>query len=383
MTPPVCKDEIVKLENLRKQAFGHRPKALLLKLDDMNKLIYTLIAFVLAWAVQVPAWAGNPDRQGESGGGQLLLNPFARSAGLHSMTTSFATGVEATRINIAGASRINKTEITLGHGIYLQGTDIRMNTLGLSQRVGDKGAIAFTLTALDFGDIRVTTESQPEGTGVTFSPRFFNIGFGYSHTFENKVSVGVLFRGVSEAIQDVSSFGFAIDAGVQYVTGPQDNFKFGIALRNVGSRMRYGGEGLTTQGPAPNNGGYNLTYNQRAADFELPSTLNIGLSYDFLIGNAHRLTAVGNFTSNSFSRDQVGAGLEYSLNELFMVRGGYQYELGTNEVEGPIYTGIAAGATLSLITNKERKDSRFSIDYAYRATKVWDGTHNLGLRINM
>jgi hypothetical protein len=350
----------------------------------MNKLIYTLIAFVfaaLAWAP--PAGAGNPDRQGESGGGQLLLNPFARSAGLHSMTTSMVSGVEATRINIAGASRINKTEIHLSHAIYLQGTDIRLNTLGLAQRVGENGAFTFNLMAIDFGDIRVTTENQPEGTGVTFSPRFFNIGFGYSHMFENKVSVGVLFRGVSEAIQDVTSFGFAIDAGVQYVTGPQDNFKFGIALRNVGSRMQYGGEGLTTQGPAPNGGGYNLTYNQRAADFELPSTLDIGLSYDFLLGNSHRLTAVGNFTSNSFSRDQIGGGLEYALNEAFMLRGGYQYELGADPVEGPIYTGLCAGATLSLATSRERKDSRFSIDYAYRATRVWDGTHNLGLRINI
>ncbi|MCB0568126.1 MAG: PorV/PorQ family protein [Phaeodactylibacter sp.] len=350
----------------------------------MNKLLYLILTFALLVAVADTALAGNPDRQGEAGAGQLLLNAFPVSAGLHSMNTSFTSGVEAMRINIAGLSRINKTEVSLGHAIYLQGTDIGLNALGVAQRVGDHGAFGISLSSIDFGDIEVTTEDQPEGTGTTYSPNFFNLALGYSHTFDNKVSVGVLFRGISESIKDITSFGFGIDAGVQYVTGPQDNFKFGISLRNIGSRMKYGGQGLSTSGPAPNNGGYNLTYAQRPADFELPSTLDIGLSYDFLLGDVHRLTVLGNFTSNSFSRDQVGGGLEYSLKDMFMLRGGYRYELGNeSEVEAPIYTGLSAGASVSVPLSKENNKVRFSIDYAYRATKVWDGTHNIGIRFNI
>lgn len=354
------------------------------KKDYMNKLFYFILAFALVCAAAGPATAGNPDRQGEAGAGQLLLNPYPRSAGLHTMTTSLVSGVEAMHLNVAGIGRINKTEVQFGHALYLQGTDIRLNGAGIAQRVGKSGAISVSLMSIDFGDIRVTTVDQPEGTGTTFSPSFFNLGVGYAHTFENKVSVGVLFRGVSESIQDVNSFGFAIDAGVQYVTGEKDNFKFGISLRNIGSRMTYGGQGLSTQGPAPNGGTYELTYAQRSADFELPSMLNIGLSYDFLIGDKHRLTAIGNFTSNSFSQDQVGGGLEYSLSDMFMLRGGYRYEFGSdNEVEQPIYTGLSAGASVSVPLSKENKDVRFSIDYAYRNTKIWDGTHNIGIRFNI
>lgn len=358
---------------------SHLPKK-----DYMNKLIYFILAFALVGVATGPASAGNPDRQGEAGAGQLLLNPYPRSAGLHTMNTSFVSGVEAMHLNVAGIGRINKTEVQFGHALYLQGTDIRLNGAGIAQKVGKGGAISVSLMSVDFGDIRVTTEDQPEGTGTTFSPSFFNLGVGYAHTFENKVSVGVLFRGVSESIQDVNSFGFALDAGVQYVTGPQDNFKFGISLRNIGSRMTYGGQGLSTQGPAPNGGGYELTYAQRSADFELPSMLNIGLSYDFIIGDNHRLTALGNFTSNSFSQDQVGGGLEYSLKDMFMLRGGYRYEFGSgDEVEQPIYTGLSAGASVSVPLSKENKDVRFSIDYAYRNTKIWDGTHNIGIRFNI
>lgn len=350
----------------------------------MNKLFYPFLVCSLFFLGLSPAGAGNPDRQGEAGAYELLMVPYARTAGLHAMNTSSISGVEAMRLNVAGLARINKTEITLGHAIYLQGIDIRMNALGLSQRVGKNGAFGFSLMSLDFGDIPVTTTEQPEGTGVTFSPNFFNLGVAYSHIFENKVSVGILLRLVSESIADVSAFGFAVDAGVQYVTGPKDNFKFGISLRNVGSRMSFGGEGLSILAPAGSNKNYELTLSQRAAGFELPSVLNIGMSYDFLLGSQHRLTALGNFTANSFSNDQIGGGLEYSLNELFMLRAGYKHDFGASDpVTAPIYTGLSAGASLQVPMSKENKNVRFGIDYAYRATRLWGGTHNMGIRINI
>src|SRR5690606_14533910 len=116
---------------------------------------------------------------------------------------------------------------------------------------GKAGAFGISLTAVDFGDVAVTTTSAPEGTGASYSPSFFNIGLAYSYTFDQKVSVGILVRGVSENITDVNAFGFAIDAGVQYVAGAKDNFKFGISLRNMGSPMKFGGEGLSFQVEEP------------------------------------------------------------------------------------------------------------------------------------
>jgi len=346
------------------------------------KKLTSFIATFLAGASIL--MAGNPDRQGEAGAYELLLNPWARSAGLHTMSTAMVRGVEAMQINPAGLGRINSLEIGFGHCVYLQGTDIRLNAAGLSRRMGANGAFGIHLTSVDFGDIQVTTTAQPEGTGATFSPSFFNLALGYSHVFENKVSVGILVRGISESLASISAFGFAIDAGVQYVTGPRDNFKFGISLRNVGSPMTFRGEALSVQRPSPNGGSYELTLDQRGAKFELPSMLNIGLSQDFYFGDHHRLTALGNFTSNSFSRDQIGGGMEYALRETFMLRAGYNFEMGvSNAAEAPIFTGPSAGATLEMPVSKEKKDSRLAIDYAYRTTRVWNGTHNVSLRISL
>lgn len=359
----------------------------------MTKYIYLFLSLAMVCTLTETAKAGNPDRQGEAGAYELLMNPWARSAGLHSMNTANISGVEALRINVAGAARINKTQANFSYANYLEGSGISMNAFGLAQKVGKKqnGAIAFSVMALDFGDIAITTTNQPEGNGATYSPSFINIGVGYSHIFENKVSVGVLFRGVTESIADLTASTFAIDAGVQYVTGEKDAFKLGISLRNVGGTLRFKGEGAVRSIQVPNGGrSFNLAIEERTADFELQSQLNIGGSYDFRFGKTHRLTVIGNFTSNAFSQDQFGGGVEYSLKEIFLLRGAYRYEVGstTNVEEAPLYSGLAAGFSVQLPLNKEAEaeglfSSRISLDYAYRASKILGGTHNIGIRFDL
>jgi len=353
--------------------------------STLQKNIIGLIC-LLFLSLSYEAQAGNPDRQGEAGAYELLLNPWARSAGLHTMSTSMIKGVEALRLNPAGLARISATEILFGHARYLEGTDVKMNAFGLAQKVGENGTFGFSLMSVEFGDIPVTTTNQPEGTGATFSPNFFNLGLSYAHTFENKISVGITLRVISESIADLSAFGAAIDAGVQYVTGPADNFKFGISLRNVGSRMRFDGQGLSF--PTENPDGtlsFDITVDQRAAEFELPSVLNIGMSYDFNLLGSQRVTILGNFTSNSFSRDQLGAGVEYALKEMFMLRAAYKIEVGLSaeqSAEASVYSGLSAGASIE-VPLKKNGTNRFGIDYAYRATQPFSGTHNFSVRITL
>nr|MBS0037413.1 PorV/PorQ family protein [Saprospiraceae bacterium] len=352
-----------------------------------NFIQIRLFLTVALFSSAVLVFAGNPDRQGEAGAYELLMNPWARSAGLHTMTTSMVTGVEAMRINPAGIGRIDESQFLLGHARYLGSTGINMNALGLSLKMGDAGALGISLMALDFGDTKVTTTSQPEGTGATYSPTFFNVGVGYSHMFENNISVGFLVRGINESIADVAAFGFAMDAGIQYVTGPKDNFKFGISLRNIGSPMQFGGEGLSFRGEAQNQEQFDflLRFSQRAASFELPSLLHIGLSYDFYLGFADRfrLTPLVNFTANSFSRDDLGVGLEFSFADIFAIRGGYKYEVGAGTAleDKGVYTGLAMGFTLWLNFREESK-TNFFLDYGYRDTNPFNGTHNMSLGIN-
>ena len=195
-----------------------------------------IVLFVVFYLTVSNAFAGNPDRQGEAGAYELLLNPWARSAGLHSMNTASVRGVEALSLNVAGLSRIGKMEVGLSNSMYLKGTGLSLNSFGLASRINENGVLGVSINALSFGKIPVTLNTQPEGTGATFSPTFFNVALSYSYLFEKKVSVGVTARFINETAADISASGFSLDAGVQYTTGSEmfpERFKFGVDLRNM------------------------------------------------------------------------------------------------------------------------------------------------------
>jgi len=354
----------------------------------MNIRATTLLIFFAVLFAGHGAFAGNPDRQGEAGAYELLLSPWARVIGLSGMNTAGIQGIDAMSLNIAGLSRMTgDMEVGVAHSIYLVGTGLGVNGLGFATRVGKFGTLGIGLNAMDFGQIPVTMENLPEGTGATYSPRFYNLGLSYATTFEEKVSVGFTVRLISESIAQVGASGFSLDAGIQYVNGPKDypqQFKFGVALRNIGSNMVFGGQGLNHALTNPNTN-VTLTYAANGAGFELPSQLYIGASYDLIPVERNKLTFVGNFTSNAFSRDDIGGGLEFSLGGRFMLRAGYKYEIGsttdaTGESTKSVYTGICAGLSVRVPFNKENKSS-LTIDYGYLASNPWGGTHNLSVKM--
>lgn len=340
-------------------------------------LLFTMVGFSTMYA-------GNPDRQGEAGANELLFNPWASSAGLHSLNTSSIFGVDAMRLNVAGISRgYNKAMISVSNTRLFEGSDLQFNALGFVVKTGKSGAFGVSLAAVDFGDIPITTENSPEGTGATFSPSFYHMGLGYSYTYANKISVGILVRVIGESTSNVSAIGAAIDAGVQYVSGERDNFKLGISLRNIGTPMKFGGSGLnfTSKNPGNSLSDYQLTFQHRAEGFELPSVLNMGFSYDFYLSNDMFVRGVSNFTSNAFSLDQVGAGAEFFFKKLLVLRAAYKYEIGASSIEeNNIYSGFAGGFTVNVPMSKKKKNT-LALDYSYRTTYRFRGTHNFGIRI--
>jgi hypothetical protein len=347
---------------------------------------HRILQIILITFIGAALYAGNPDRQGEAGAHELLINPWARSGGVHTLNTASIQGVEAMRLNIAGLSRMLKGEFAVTNCRLYEGTGLTMNEIGFGNKMGKNGAFGLSITSMSFGKIPVTTINNPEGTGENFSPNFFHIGAGYSYLYDNKISVGILFRGISESISSVSAFGFAIDAGVQYVSGPQDNFRLGISLRNTGSPMIFGGQGLSVSNNNIDPAGgtnYNLTYNLRAANFELPSILNIGVSYDTYLNVDKKdfIRVMGNFTSNAFSKDQLGVGVEFFFHDRIILRGAYKVNSGQSSagVGDEIYTGPAAGVSFLFPTRKESNNA-FGIDYSYRATNPFKGTHSLAVR---
>ncbi len=60
-----------------------------------------------------------------------------------------------------------------------------------------------------------------------------------------------------------------------------------------------------------------MTAEMRSAEFELPTLIKLGASYDFDISDDHEIVAMAAFTENSFTKNQWHGGLEYSFKSIF------------------------------------------------------------------
>ena len=348
---------------------------------------YIVLSLALLLGVSAPkAFAGNEDRSGQAGAPELLINPWAASAGWGNAGMSFVKGVEAMYGNVAGLSAIRSLDVNFSHTDWLKGSEVKVSSFGLAVRVGESSVLGLSFFSLNPGTIEETTTDNPDGGIGTFKPNLMNINVAFAKSFSNSISGGFNLKIISESISNMSAVGVAIDAGIQYVTGPFDNVHFGITLKNIGPTMTMSGDGLSFKSYFYPNSSLQWTVIQRADQFELPTQLSIAAAYDFLFAETSRLTVAGNFISNSFTKDQYVVGLEYGWREWFLIRAGYTFEKGLlngilDDDCNNLNRGLNAGCSVQVPISKGENAPVLAIDYAFRDTYSYGGTHSIGARL--
>ena len=354
---------------------------------------YIVMSMVILLGLTAPqALAGNKDRSGQAGAAQLLINPWAASSGWGNAGMSRVHGLDAMFGNVAGISSCNKLDIDFTYTDWLHGCSINVISFGVLARVGESSVLGLSFMSFGIGEIPITTYENPDPYVLgTFKPNLMNINLAFSHSFSHSISGGFNLKVISESIKDMSGIGVALDAGIQYVTGPFDNVHFGITLKNIGPTMKYSGDGLAYKAFLTQGTTQQFTVVQRADEFELPTQLSIAAAYDWIMGDDNRLTIAGNFSSNSFTNDQITLGLEYGWREIFLVRAGYTYENGIWAKGGVIDNaecmnvnrGLSAGLSVQVpLSKKEDNTTKLAFDYSFRDTYTFKGTHSFGVRIN-
>ncbi len=355
----------------------------------MNRTFYHISLLLLGIFFLTPKsnYAGNEQRAGESGASFLLINPWAASSGWGGANTALARGHEATFLNVAGSAFTQQTELMFTHTNLFVGAEIGLNAFGFSQRVGESGVLSMSIMSLSYGEIDITTVNLPEGGIGTFSPTSSVIAVSYAKEFSNSIFGGLTVKIINDALADVSASGVAFDAGIQYVTGANEQIHFGISMKNVGPTMRFSGDGLSFRGVVPETE-VDLTVEHRSATYELPSLITIAAGYKFFLQNESVFTTALTFTSNSFTKDQFNLGGEYMFRNFFALRAGYVYEQGlipffdSASNRETAFTGPSFGLSVMIPLNKE-KGSYFSFDYSYRDTNPFMGVHSFGARISL
>ena len=381
----------------------------------MKRIVSILLISILG-LVSVDLTAGNWQRAGQSGASQLLINPWARGSGFGGANVACVTGFESMHLNVAGLAFTKKLEVGFNNSQYFAGSGIQVNAASLAVRVGENSVLGAMVEAFNWGAIEKTTELMPEGGFGTFKPGYTVIGLSYAREFSNSIFGGITIKIIDEHIDNLKASGFALDAGIQYITGfgkdkagnrKRDNLHFGITMKNVGTTMKYSGDGMTFVGLSPT--GTNMSVENRSQEFELPSLIKIGFSYHIklaakvdeeeeVVYSNHNLAIALNFTSNSFTKDQFHLGLEYSFMEYLFIRAGYVYEKGLYSTDNctTAFSGPAVGITLQAPLKKKEEGTKYGmnttscstrpvigVDYSYRFTNILGGVHTFGLRVTM
>lgn len=359
-------------------------------MSKKNNTVKTLVAAMVMLLAVPSAFAGNKDRIGSNGAEQLKINPWARSSSFGNANSASVWGVEATFLNVSGLAMTKKMDVNFSYSSWLGGSGVGINSLGIAQRVGDYAVIAGGFQSMNFGDIHKTTTDLPDDAG-TFDAQYGTFFLSYAREFSNSIYAGFTTKVVTEGISNAKASAVAFDFGIRYVTGKNDNIKFGIALKNIGGQLQFTGDGLATKTSLD---GKEFTVSQRTQGVELPSILNMGLTYDILVGElenseetgiraTHRVSPAFNFMSNSFGKDQMSLGVEYAFKEFIMVRAAYLYESENTDpdLNTMAFSGPSAGLTVAIPMGTTGKS--LDIDYGFRATRNFSGVHSIGIRINL
>jgi len=336
----------------------------------MKKINLLLILFLSALQV-VSASGGN--RNGTGGAAQLLIPSGVRGIALGGSNVSMSTGLDALYWNPAGLSRTtNGIEAAFSHMTHI--ADIGVSYGAVSADVEGVGMFALSIKSLSIGDIDVTTVQHPDGTGQKYTPQMLTAGLSFARNLSDRISVGLTANLINETLSLVSTTGMAFNIGVMYSgLGGMEGLSLGLVMKNIGPPMKYSGSGLNVQATAPDLERPGQYYKVEAATFELPSSLEIGMSYRLSLGQADAVLLSSTFQNNNFSGDYYKLGAEYNFQNMLSVRGGYM--LAPEYKDNEYLYGLTAG----LGTNFDLGEVQVKADYAYRDVKYFGGNHVFGI----
>jgi hypothetical protein len=319
-------------------------------------------------------------RTGTAAATELLIPVGARDLALAGSSIANSVGTEALYWNPAGIGRTSHgAEAMFSTMSYI--ADIHVNYGAVVAKFGEFGVMGFSIKSLDFGEIPLTTQADPEGLGgKTFSPTYVTLGLSYGRALTDAISAGVTAKMISERIDAVSASDFAFDIGLQYdglagVSGLQ----MGITVKNIGPQMQFDGGGLyrsaiTTEGNRPEE-----RYKLAAASFELPSLIEIGVAYKGTVQDNMSYSVNGVFMNNNLYEDEYRIGGEYGIKmdpvQLF-ARAGYGFVPQVKDQNDRIF-----GATFGFGIVYNVGGADLGIDFAYRQVQLFDNNVVVALKI--
>jgi len=341
-------------------------------LQDMKKLL--LIIFFLFGILPSTA-ISQVTKTGTTAAKFLSIGIGAKANAMGGAFTSIANDASALYWNPAGAAALNKFEAMFTYTSLYKDLGINLNYIALVLPAGDIGNFGISVTALDYGEMDVTTELYPEGTGEKFSASSYAFGLSYARDITESFTAGITIKYITEGIFSSSANGVAFDIGTIFKT-PFFGIRFSSIITNYGSKMQIMGEDLLIRHDAdPTRKGNNESVDAyyKTDQFELPLKLQIGISKDFQFLRDQKFTVSVDATHPNDNSEYLNFGGELSfLNNLVSLRGGYK---------GLFLKDNQEGLTLGAGLNYALGVFEVGFDYSYQDYEYLSYIHSFGVTL--
>ncbi len=331
---------------------------------DARRLLFAGMALLMACTQNASAQllpTFGRDRAGTSGFQFLKIPVDARSAAMGETVASNAFDAASLFWNPALAAQVEGTQVGMGHVAYH--ADVTIDYLSAVTRHG-RFHFGLSLQALNSGQMDVTTEFQPFGTGETF--RFMDLAAGLTVAQEltDLFSYGVTARYVQESVAGLDSRSVVFDLGAFYRIGTT-GARMAVAIRNFGMDGRPKG---ALERAAVDPGRIVESDFER---FTPPTTFLLGVTYDVIrAGSGNFLQISGQLTNPNDNAENLNLGAEYGWRDTVMLRAGYRF--GVEEIRTPSF-GVG------LLLPDFGPSVRF--DYAFGRMDRLGAVHRAGLNI--
>ncbi|MCD6380216.1 PorV/PorQ family protein [bacterium] len=298
-----------------------------------NKHLFTGIALFVTILAAFPliVYGTSPfEKVGTYSAQFLKLGVSARATGMGSAFTAIADDASALYWNPAGLVELERTEVTLNSvswpadiDLYFVGTVFKTPYI--------PGTIGISVRALTLDPQIVRTIYRPEGTNRYFDAGSMSYGLSYAKYFTDRFSAGFTAHFLHMGLAERSVESWAFDFGLLYRIGIR-GMTLGMMVQSLGSEFNF---------------------DERSS--KLPTVFRVGLSVDLLRQGANILIASSEFSHPSDNAERMNVGAEYSFNQFFFVRGGYNINYDSQ--------GLAWGVGFK-IDSSQTSDIKF--DYSWQ-----------------
>ncbi|MBN1755481.1 PorV/PorQ family protein [bacterium] len=309
---------------------------------------------------------------GTAGAKFLSISVDPRGAAMGYAFTAVTGDIASLYWNPAGIAVPRRTEILFSDVEWF--VDIRNNFAGFIMPLGNRNStIGISLTALTMGEEEITTIEEPEGTGYYWNANSIALGVSYARWFTNEFSFGFTAKLIRESIWELSATGLAMDLGFLLYPDRFKRLTVGATMTNFGTNLQFTGISEKLFRDEWVTGTGDMEVEPVSASYALPLCVKLGLAYRILNGPGHNLTWAIDLAHPNDGPERFQTGAEYAWNDMFFVRGGFNYDPNLWEDRDSSLEGFAGGVGF--------KYSNYTFDYAAEDRGRLGFTHRFALKV--